>query len=136
MNRLASLSPPLLLPLALAACAAQGGPGARQSEAAALAEELADRTAGAPVDCIDTLGVRNLVAVDARTLSYTNGSTIYVNRLRAACPGLEPYDTLIVRRFGGRLCRLDTVEPRDWGLDGVAGPRCPLSSFTPYERRE
>ncbi len=126
----------LLSPLLLAACAANDGLGSRQSESAGLAEELAGRTAGAPVDCIDTRGPGNLVAVDARTLTYRDGRTLYVNRLAAACPGLEPFDTLIVRRFGGRLCRLDTVEPRDWGLDGLPGPRCPLGAFTPYERPE
>ena len=124
----------LLSPLLLAACAGQGNMGDRQSESAGLAEELAGRSESAPVDCITTNDSANLVAVDARTLTYRSGPTLYVNRLGAACPGLEPNDTLIVRRFGGQLCRLDTIEPRDWGLDGLPGPRCPLGSFTPYKR--
>ncbi|MGB3722881.1 MAG: hypothetical protein WA979_08695 [Pacificimonas sp.] len=105
-------------------------------DAIALAAELETRVAGKSERCISTFGTRSLVAIDERTLTYRSGRTLYVNRLEERCPGLEPDDTLITRRFGGRLCALDTIEPRDWGLDDLPGPRCPLGEFTPYQEAE
>ncbi len=103
----------------------------------AFARDIADRTAGEPQDCISTFGSgQSLNIVDDRTLTYRDGRILWVNRLESACPGMRPNDILIVRRFGGRLCRLDTVEPRDWGLNDIAGPRCALGAFTPYTSPE
>ena len=122
----------LLLLLALAGCAANGvSPDER--ERAALAEDLAGRAAGAPENCVSALPAQNLTVVDSRTLVLRSGSTLWVNRLEAECPGLRPLDILIVEMRGSQYCRGDHVRPLPRGST-IPGPICPLGSFTPYRR--
>ncbi|HYG49007.1 MAG TPA: hypothetical protein VD846_13835 [Allosphingosinicella sp.] len=127
------LRPMRLLPLLLltAACAATGG-GPSDSEAA-LARELAGRTAGEPQDCVSADSGSNLTPRGRRALVYQRGDTIWVNRLRAECPGLEPLSQLIVEVHGSRYCRGDHFRAREPGMN-IPGPICVLGSFTPYRR--
>ena len=118
-----------LLPLLLLAAACAAGP-AREAD---LAVELAGRTAGPPRDCVTASAGDGLVARDSRTLVYRRGDTLWVNRLAAACPGLDPMSTLIVEVHGSQYCRGDpfrTVEPGR----SLPGPACRLGPFTPWRR--
>lgn len=123
---------PILL-LALSACAAVGQSGVAR-EQAALDHELAGRAASAPEKCVPALSNSALNIVDARTLTYRSGGTIWINRLRDTCPGLRPFDRLIVETYGSSYCQGDRIrsfEPHS----SIAGPICVLGDFTPYRRR-
>ena len=117
---------PLLL--ALAGCAAMGE---REDEGAELARQLAGRTAGAPQSCVPVTQNAPLEIVDRQTLAYRLGSTIYVNRLGSECPGMRPFNTLIVETNGSQYCRLDRVRALEPG-SSIPGPICPLGDFIPY----
>jgi hypothetical protein len=119
-----------LLPLLLlaAACAATGS--AREAD---LSRELAGRSAGPPQDCVPASAGDGLVARDAQTLVYRRGDTLWVNRLEAACPGLDPMSTLIVDVHSSQYCRGDRIRTLEPGRT-IPGPTCLLGRFTPYRR--
>lgn len=122
-----------LLPLLLlaTACAATGG-GASDGEAD-LTRELAGRTAGEPRDCVSTSPGSNLTARGRQTLVYRRGDTIWVNRLKAECPGLHELSQLVIEVQGSRYCRGDHFRTREPGIS-IPGPICILDRFTPYRR--
>ena len=116
--------------LALVSCARPGAPGSSD----AFARELAGRTAGAPVACISALPSQNLRVIDAQTIAYDRGSTIYVNRLASACPAIEPLNTLIVEpTLPGQYCRNDHIRGNEPGSI-IPGPTCFLQDWVPYKR--
>ena len=117
-----------LLPLLLlAACAA--GP----VHEADLSPELAGRTAGPAQDCVHASAGDSLVPRDSRTLVYRRGDTLWVNRLAAACPGLDELSQIVIEVQGSRYCRGDPVRAVEPG-QSIPGPICVLGSFTPYRR--
>lgn len=116
----------LLAALAIAGCTRPVEPAA-----SGLARELAGHVAGAPQSCVSIAPNQNLRVIDAGTIVYGYGRTIYVNRLAGPCPGLEPLSTLIIQAEGGRYCRGDRVQGREPGAV-VAGPTCNLQDWTPY----
>jgi hypothetical protein len=126
MRRLA-----LLAPFLLAGCAQTGDPDAAQS--AAFARELTGYAAAAPQACVGTFPNQNLRVIDARTIAYGNGPTIYVNRLAGACPALSAYNTVIAEVHGGQYCRGDRVRGLEPG-GIIPGPWCNLGDWTPYRR--
>lgn len=117
-----------LLPLLLLAACATGS--AREAD---LSRELAGRSAGAPQNCVPASAGDSLVARDSRTLVYRRGDTLWVNRLAAACPGLNPMSTLIVDLHGSQYCRGDPVRAVEPG-QSIPGPICVLGGFTPWRR--
>jgi len=119
----------LLVPLLLLAPAC----AASSAQEADLTGELAGRTAGPPQDCVSASPGANLVPRDARTLVYRRGDTVWVNRLAAACPGLNAMSTLIIEAHGSRYCRGDRIRATEPG-QSIPGPICILASFTPYRR--
>ena len=121
--------PMRLLPLLIliSACATSS------TREADLSRDLAGRSAGAPQDCVSASPGVNLAPRDSRTLVYQRGDTVWVNRLRAACPGLDAMSTLVVETHGSRYCRGDRIRAVEPGLS-IPGPICILGSFTPYRR--
>ncbi len=123
---------PLLLVLAGCAAPTMDGPSRDQE---ALNRELAGRVAGETVSCISpATSSAGLTIVDNQTLVYRDGRTLWVNRLRAPCPGLRPLDTLIVEVQGRGYCRHDRFRSLQSGST-IPGPTCLLGDFTPYRRR-
>ena len=117
--------------LFLAGCAAaEGGPAESEAD---LTRELAGRTAGEPRDCVSTSTGANLVPRGRQTLVYESGDTIWVNRLRAECPGMRELSQLIVEVNGSQYCRGDRFRTREPGTS-IPGPICVLDRFTPYRR--
>jgi hypothetical protein len=112
--------------LALAGCTRPAEP-----PGAGLARELAGHVAGPAQTCVTTFPNQNLRVIDASTLAYGYGRTIYVNRLAAPCPGIEPLNTIIVHAEGSQYCRGDRVQGREPGAI-IAGPQCILQQWTPY----
>jgi hypothetical protein len=118
-----------LLPILLlaSACAASS---AREAD---LSRELAGHSAGRPETCVRAFGA-NLTARDSMTIVHRQGDTIWVNRLRAACPGLRPTSLLILEPGeGSRYCRGDRFRAVETA-GGIPGPYCVLGDFTPYRR--
>lgn len=101
---------------------------------AGLTRELAGHVAGAPQTCVTSFPNQNLRVIDASTLAYGYGRTIYVNHLGGPCPGLEPLSTVIVRSEGGQYCRGDHIQGREPGAI-IPGPQCNLSNWIPYTTR-
>lgn len=122
-----------LLPLLLVAsgCAAAGGDPSRGE--ADLARELAGRTAGEPRDCVSASSGAGLVARGRQTLVYEQGGALWVNRLAAACPGLDEVSQIVIEVHGSQYCRNDHFRARRSG-ESILGPICRLGSFTPYRR--
>jgi hypothetical protein len=118
-----------LLPLLLiaSACAASS---AREAD---LSRDLAGRTAGPAEECVSASTGVNLAARDSQTLVYSRGDTIWVNRLDAACPGLDPISTLVIEAHGSRYCRGDRIRALEPG-SSIPGPYCILGRFTPWRR--
>lgn len=97
-----------------------------------VAEETAGRAAGPAQSCISSSPQEGLRILDAATLAYGHGRTIYVNNLGARCPGLEPTATLIVEPgLAGQYCRGDHVRGREMGAI-ISGPTCILGDWVPY----
>jgi hypothetical protein len=117
--------------LALSSCAAgeRGGAGTDM-----LAAELAGRSAGAERECVPRITGEALRVVDARTLVYGRGGTVYVNRLARPCPGLTAHSQLIVEADAGHYCRNTRIRPVEPG-SAIPGPVCLLGRWTPYAAR-
>jgi len=120
-----------MLGFALAACQpAALGPGAADP----LAQSLAGRVAGPAQSCISAQPNQNVRVIDSATVAYEVGGTLWVNRLRHACPGLSPYNIAIVERGGGQICRGDRVRAIEPGAT-IAGAGCNLQEWVPYRSR-
>ncbi|HXG80320.1 MAG TPA: hypothetical protein VNJ05_00810 [Sphingomicrobium sp.] len=118
----------LVLVLALAGCAQPGTP----SDTAAFTRELAGRVAGKPQTCISTMPSQNLRVIDGQTLAYDQGRTLWVNKLAARCPAIEPLNTVIVEpKLGSQYCRGDHIRGLEPGAI-IPGPTCFLGEWTPY----
>ncbi|HYG30182.1 MAG TPA: DUF6491 family protein [Allosphingosinicella sp.] len=121
-----------ILVFALAGCAAGGSIDDRESSA--LARQLAERVAGEPDRCVSRIGSTSLHPVDRRTLVYDTPGTLWVNRLRAECPGLRPDSLIVIEASGESYCRNDRFRAVERG-SSIPGPTCLLGDFTPYRRR-
>jgi hypothetical protein len=97
-----------------------------------LADVIGNRIAGEPVDCVSTAVLDQPRIIDSQTIVYRRTGTIYVNRLRSECPGLDPFATLITEVRGGQLCRSDLVSSIEPGTT-IPGPKCQLGQFVPYK---
>lgn len=116
----------------LAGCRAAvpaGGEGGGQFQA-----EIAGRVAGPAQTCVSVLPDQNLRVIDSRTVAYRSGPTLWVSRLPAPCPGLSPYNSIIVERSGSQTCRGDRIRGLEPG-GIIPGPVCNLSDWTPYRAR-
>ena len=118
---------PIAAALMVASCAQpQEPPGA------ALSRELAGHVAGPAQSCISSMSSENLRVIDASSIAYGNGRTIYVNHLAAPCPALEQSNTIIVdARDGSQYCRGNRVRGLEPG-GIIPGPWCPLGDWVPY----
>lgn len=121
---------------ALAGCTANGE--FQQSQQARadreLADALKDRVAGEPTDCVSTSGLDGPQIIDRKTILYRSGGRVWRNELAAECPGLSPFDTIIVELHGSQVCRNDRFRTVDPGSQ-IPGPTCLFGKFTPYTRK-
>lgn len=120
----------LLIAVGVVGCAPQGSAPRFKDT---FAQEVAGRTAGQAQRCISPLGKENIRIVNPQTVAYGFGQTIYVNRLRAPCPSLEPLNTTIIESHGGQYCSGDHVRGLVPGAN-IPGPVCFLGDWTPYRR--
>jgi hypothetical protein len=122
----------LFLLTALAGCAPTGMEphSARADELAVL---LAGRAPGPAQSCVSETGTTALRVIDSRTIVYERGRTVWVNRLRADCPGLRADDPLIIKSTGSGYCRGDQIRSFE-PYRSVPGPLCVLGDFVPHRR--
>jgi hypothetical protein len=120
---------PVLVVLALSACAAPPPPGAPRQ-----ARELAGRVAGPAQRCVLIEPASSLRAsdTDRHTLLYGSGRTIWVNDLGPSC-GFGTDDILITEPTGSYHCRGDIVRSMD-RYSRIPGPSCVLGEFVPFSR--
>ena len=97
-----------------------------------LAEMLAGRVEGAPVDCISESDARSMQIVDGTGFVFGRGRTLYVNRPASAAM-LDRSDLPVFEQWSSRLCRMDHVELRD-RTSHIGGPTLFLDRFVPYSR--
>jgi hypothetical protein len=95
--------------------------------------ELAGRTAGPPQDCVRIDPSTSLRIVDSRTMLYTVGNTVWLNRLATECPGADKFDIPVTHPLGDQYCRGDIVRAND-PVSKIPGPSCVLGAFVPYRR--
>jgi hypothetical protein len=99
---------------------------------AAVSREIAGKVAGPAQACISSFPGQNLRVVDASTIAYGYGRTVYVNHLGAPCPALEQHNTIIVdARDGSQYCRGNRVRGLEAGAV-IPGPWCTLGEWVPY----
>ena|SRR5947208_12347870 len=128
MRSLVLISPAIAL--ALASCIQPPEP-----PGAALAQALAGKVpAGPPRSCISQFGSDHMYVIDAQTIAYGYGRTIYVNHLAGRCPGVDPLNTLITESHGGMHCRGDHIRGIEPG-GIIPGPVCILNDWVPYSGR-
>ena len=101
----------------------------------AIAHAMRGRTAGPPVPCISTLGLRNTRAIAGALLFEARGGIVYVNEGVAGCRALAFGRAIRTGGPSGRLCRGDIVT----AFEPVSGSEfggCALGDFVPYRRRD
>ena len=122
-----------LMPLLITACAVAGCTRpAQPASPAAFARELEGHAAGPAQSCISSFPSENLRVVDASTVAYGSGRTIYVNHLGGPCPALSQHNTIIVDApDGAQYCRGNRIRGLETG-GVVPGPWCNLADWIPY----
>lgn len=119
----------IILPLlALASCA--GSSSRSPDDSAALAKELAGKTAGEPRSCIPLDDARSPTAYHDALVYRTSRRLTYVNAARG-CDSFDPDPIFVNRVMGSQLCRGDIVQLVS-RTGGIPGPFCILGDFTPY----
>lgn len=112
----------------LAGCASRPA----ESDADALAEALAGRTAGTEERCID-LSRADGPQVAGQTLLYRDGRRLWRTDPIDGCPALAHDPIIVVEAFGSQICRGDRFRTVDRG-GGIPGPYCRFGGFTPYTK--
>ncbi|ALE17573.1 hypothetical protein AMC99_02298 [Altererythrobacter epoxidivorans] len=99
-----------------------------------LAKLLEGRVAGEPERCIPARFNEAMQVIDETALVYGRGKTIWVNIPRYP-QGLDDRDTLVIKRWGTQICRLDSVTMMDPSSKMTTGAIF-LGDFVPYTRVE
>jgi len=101
---------------------------------ARLAERLAGRTAGEPVDCIPLMRSNELEVIEGVGLVYESGDILYLARPTDANK-LSGNDVVLMDRYGSQLCYTDVVRTVD-RLGGYYTGSVFLGKFIPYKKQE
>jgi hypothetical protein len=100
---------------------------------AKLAHILDGRTAGKPVQCLDTSQRRDMEVVDRTALVFRDGDTYYVSRPDGV-NFLTWSDVPVFKIWGSQLCSKDLVNLRD-SSTGMPGATMVMNEFVPYRRQ-
>jgi hypothetical protein len=97
-----------------------------------LANALAGRTAGQPVNCINERS--KMQVIDDGTILFRDRSIVYVQKPRGGCHGLSNGMSLIRDSFGTtRICSGDINQIIDVRT-GFGTGACTYSEFVPYRK--
>lgn len=124
----------LTLASCLAACSFGPPPptGPNPQAQARLAAMLAGKIAGPAQECLPLSDAQDMQIIDARTIVFRTGSTVYVNPLRGACAGIGITSVLVMKPFGSiGHCENDIAEVLDPSTGMITGS-CQLGPFIPY----
>ena len=124
---------PMFITAAAVACLSGSCAQPLAAPGADFSREVAGRTPGPAQSCVLSNATQNIRVLDAATLAYGWGRTVYINRLGGMCPGITPTSTLIVEAHGAQYCRGDRVRGREMGAT-IPGPACPLGDWVPYRQ--
>mgnify|MGYP003489038836 FL=1 len=97
-----------------------------------LAQMLAGRDAGKPVNCLPLGRAQETTIIDKTAIVYRYGKTLYVNRPMNA-ETLDSDDIMVTSTSLSSICRLDTVRMHDRTshfYSGFVG----LEDFVPYTK--
>ena len=118
----------------LAACAGQPMVADRDPRGEArLAQALAGKVAGAPINCLPTYRTNQMEVIDRDTLLYRDGRTSYIQHTNGHCYPNGPRGGyyLVTRQFGSSICRGDIAQVVDSASRTFAGS-CSFNEFIPY----
>ncbi len=97
-----------------------------------LANALAGRTAGQPIDCINERSKMQIV--DDGTILFRDRGVVYVQQPRGGCHGLSNGMSLVREAFGTtRICSGDINQIIDVRT-GFGTGACTYSEFVPYRK--
>ena len=97
-------------------------------------DPLAGRVAGPPQQCVNLSQTgANLTIVDANTIEYRQGRRLWRTSPIGGCPGLRPFNRLIIDVYGTQVCRNDRFRTVDPNLT-IPGPYCRFGPWTPYDK--
>ncbi len=116
-----------------AAQTAVGPDGLTVAQGEILTKELAGKTPGAPVRCLNGGQRYDTIRVSDDVLLYrASGRVVYRTNLRGSCPGLaRDNDIMVVRQYGSGTCSGDFFHLVDRS-SGMRGPTCVFGEFIPY----
>ena len=88
--------------------------------------------------CISVSAITSTRVVnDESVLFYMRGRKVYLNTLRARCPGLARQKRFSYTANTGRLCQIDRIRLlEDSGFGIREGRSCALGRFVPISREE
>lgn len=122
----------IILPGALFVCGCAGAGAPDQAPVTAEQALTTTSNYGSTERCLSSFEFDAVQVLDDRHVLFLdgNGGEVWLNTLRARCPGLSPRDTLAFRMMGSRLCSLDLAEVMGYGpvAQGM-GPSCTLGEF-------
>ena len=129
---------PLLVLSALLGSCAMGPPQPAVRSASnqqMLDSLLVGRVAGPAASCLPTYNANDMSVIDARTVAFRNGGTVYVMTLSEGCDmiGRAGY-AMVTKQYGSSgMCGGDIVRVADT-LNNFTVGSCTISSIVPYSR--
>ncbi|WP_354294976.1 DUF6491 family protein [Sphingomonas sp. 1185] len=102
---------------------------------AAKSDPFAGRVAGPPAKCVDTTTAMSGPSIyDNDTIVINGGGQrMWRAKVRGQCQGLQPFNTLIVERWGSQICRNDRFRVLQQGMS-IPSQWCVFDGFVPYDR--
>ena len=121
------------VPLVLLLSACAGGGGERNEQLANVLASFDTETDYAETKrCLSDFEYNQVEVLDEQHILFRNspGDDLWLNTLRARCPGLNRNDTLLFEKRSNRLCNLDRAEVVQRFLFWQrTGPVCSLGEF-------
>lgn len=101
---------------------------------AAKSDPFAGRVAGPPAQCVDTsTTMSGPVITDKDVIVINAGRRIWRAKVRGQCAGIQPFNTLMIERWGSQVCRNDRFRVVQPGLS-IPSQWCFFDGFMPYDR--
>ncbi|KQO51073.1 hypothetical protein [Sphingomonas sp. Leaf257] len=101
---------------------------------AAKSDPFAGRVAGPPVQCVDTsTTMSGPVIADKGVIVINAGRRVWRAKIRGQCFGIQPFNTLLIDRWGSQVCRNDRFRVLQQGLS-IPSAWCFFDGFVPYDR--
>ncbi len=101
---------------------------------AAKSDPFAGRVAGPPAQCVDTsTTMSGPVIADKDMIVIQAGRRLWRAKVRGQCFGIQPFNSLLIERWGSQLCRNDRFRVLQQGLS-IPSQWCFFDGFVPYDK--